>query len=205
MDAWRFVLLISRFATVSTGWNTMSSAIPDVADPSRRALADSLVFPAGVGDMVSFFPRSGFSALGLSWSLGSQKVLHVADGCGSLRLRGSPSSWLDTSRDYIYKGAPRCALASRNKCMCSCCGTLSWQTQVEERGECGNKASPHALASNKNELAALVGLPNQACLQGPVGPSLIQKEKRKTDQHRVPLRHQKEPRAHRRVSLLNSR
>lgn len=185
----------------------MSSAIPDVADPSRRALADSLVFPAGVGDMVSFFPRFGFSALGLSWSLGSQKVLHVADGCGSLRLRGSPSSWLDVSRDCIYKGgAPRCALASRNKCMCSCCGTLSWQTQVEERG--GSAATKHLLTlllALKNELAALVGLPNQACLQGPVGPSLIQKEKRKTDQHRVPLRHQKEPRAHRRLSLLNSR
>ena len=118
MDAWRFVLLISRFATVSTGWNTMSSAIPDVADPSKRALADSLVFPAGVGDMVNFFPRFGFSALGLSWSLGSQKVLHVADGCGSLRLRGSPSSWLDISRDYIYKGGHRGAHSHLETSVC---------------------------------------------------------------------------------------
>lgn len=46
------LLDINRFATVSTGWKTASSAIPDVPEPSRRAVVDSRLAPGGRGDMV---------------------------------------------------------------------------------------------------------------------------------------------------------
>jgi hypothetical protein len=38
------MLLINRFAVVSTGWNTMSSAIPAHPAPSTLAVLDSLLY-----------------------------------------------------------------------------------------------------------------------------------------------------------------
>lgn len=40
-------LLISRLETVSTGWNTANSAMPDMPEPTMRARAESLDLFAG--------------------------------------------------------------------------------------------------------------------------------------------------------------
>lgn len=49
------LLLMRRFAIVSTGWNTKSSAMPDVPDPKTRAVPDSLYFPPAGGDILSWY------------------------------------------------------------------------------------------------------------------------------------------------------